>query len=470
MKELTINLEIHGEQPMYEQIYTHVKNEIQKGSIAFGEKLPSTRALAKHLQISRTTVDMAYDQLLSEGYVEARPYKGFYVTQIEELYQIETKVQEKEQIQKSEKETYVYDFSLNAVDLDHFPFSVWRKITKNILKDDRKELFCLGDPMGEWELRTTIARYLYESRGVNCSPKQMIIGAGNDYLLMLLAGIIGNGHTIAMENPTYRQAYRTFACLDCGLCTIGMDQSGMKMEELYESGADIAYVMPSRQFPMGYVMPIKRRLELLRWANERPGRYIIEDDYDSEFRYKGKPVPSLQADDRNQRVIYLGTFSKSIAPAIRISYMVLPEELLRAYQKKCIFFSSTVSRIDQSIVNEFIRQGYYERHLNKMRAIYKSKHDILLNELKKLNGICNLYGENAGLHILLEFTNGLSEKEAVERAKRERIKVYGLSEMDVYQKGSGNSKTVLMGYANLREKEIIESISGLKRCWGAENS
>lgn len=470
MKELTINLEIHGEQPLYEQIYTYIKKAIQKGAIAFGEKLPSTRALAKHLQISRTTVDLAYDQLLSEGYIEAKPYKGYFVSQIEELYQIETKVRGREQPQKSAVKTYVCDFSLNGIDLDHFPYGVWRRITKSTLNDDRKELFQLGDPMGEWALRTTISHYLYESRGVNCSPDQMIIGAGNDYLLMLLSRIIGESHRIAMENPTYRQAYKTFACLGYALEAIGMDQAGMKVEELLKTEADIAYVMPSRQFPMGYVMPIKRRLELLRWANEKPGRYIIEDDYDSEFRYKGKPVPSLWADDRSQKVIYLGTFSKSIAPAIRISYMVLPETLLKEYQKKCTFFSSTVSRIDQTIVNEFILQGYYERHLNKMRTIYKSKHDILLNELKTMNGICKIYGENAGLHILLEFTNGLSEKEAVERAGKEKIKVYGLSEMNVGKENMDNSRTVLMGYANLKEKEIIESVSGLKRCWSAENS
>ena len=179
-----------------------------------------------------------------------------------------------------------------------------------------------------------------------------------------------------MESPTYKHAYRIFEQLGFSLTTVSMDARGMRVEELEDSGADTAYVMPSHQYPLGIVMPISRRMELLKWAYGKEGRYLIEDDYDSEFRYKGKPVPALQGADRNGRVIYIGTFSKSIAPAIRISYLVLPERLLEKAEDRLRRFSSTVSRTDQMILHHFIQEGYFERHLNRMRRIYGRKHDI----------------------------------------------------------------------------------------------
>ena len=222
---------------------------------------------------------------------------------------------------------YRYDFTPNGIDLKHFPFAAWRKLNREVLQQDESDLFLLGESSGEWELREVISSYLHQARGVHVQPEQVIVGAGNDYLLMLLSRILGMDHKIAMESPTYRHAWDVFQKLGYDCRTVSMDKFGMNVEKLKESGADIAYVMPSHQYPLGIVMPIKRRQELLRWAEEKPGRYLIEDDYDSEFRYIGKPIPSLQGNDRSGCVIYLGTFSKSIAPAIRISYLVLPESL-----------------------------------------------------------------------------------------------------------------------------------------------
>ena len=243
-------------------------------------------------------------------------------------------------------------------------------------------MFRLGDSQGEYGLRSAISRYLYQARGVNAHPDQIIIGAGNDYLLMLLSTVIGQNHKVALENPTYKQAYRLFKSLSYDVCTVDMDEKGMKVADLKSSGADIAFVMPSHQYPLGIVMPMKRRMELLKWAAKDPARYIIEDDYDSEFRYKGKPIPALQGYDRWEKVIYIGTFSKSIAPSIRVSYMVLPAPLLKEFQKKSSFLSSTVSRVDQLILQKFIEDGHYERHLNRIRTLYKSRHDTLMGCLK----------------------------------------------------------------------------------------
>ena len=384
MNELTINLQSKSNIPLYEQIYSYIKKDIQSGRIQSGEKLPSTRSLSRYLEVSRSTVELAYEQLLSEGYVESEPYRGFFVAQIEELYQLKQSPKRIPGGSVREEKRYSYDFTPNGVDLNSFPYNAWRKLSRDCLMDDRAEMFRLGEPQGEYGLREAICDYLHQARGVNCQPEQIIVGAGNDYLLMLLTTVIGHEHKVALENPTYKQAYRLFKNLSYEVCTVDMDSRGMDITKLTESNADIAFVMPSHQYPLGIVMPIKRRLALLKWANEQEGRYIIEDDYDSEFRYKGKPIPALQGYDSCDKVIYMGTFSKSIAPAIRMSYMVLPKSLLVLYQEKSSFLNSTVSKVDQLILQKFIEEGYYERHLNKTRALYKSRHDTLLGCLKSL--------------------------------------------------------------------------------------
>lgn len=464
MNELTITLDVKSTIPLYEQIYEYIKTDIKNGKISCGEKLPSTRALAKYLEISRSTVELAYEQLLAEGYVEAEACRGFFVTQIEELYQWETAKETVAQKIIKEENVYKYDFSPRGVDLQSFPYSVWRKLSKEILSNDKSDLFQLGDSQGEYELRETICRYLYQARGVNCEPEQIVIGAGNEYLLMLLSTVLGKNRKIAFENPTYRQAYRLFENLSYDTCVVEMDRKGMCVDKLRKSSAEIAYVMPSHQYPLGIVMPIKRRMELLRWAAEEEERYIIEDDYDSEFRYKGKPIPALQGFDREDKVIYIGTFSRSIAPSIRISYLVLPKNLLKVYNEKSRFLSSTVSRVDQLIIQQFIERGYYERHLNKMRALYKNRHDIMVNELKPLLKYCSISGENAGVHLLLTFIEGKEEKILTQKAKEQGIKVYGLSTYDIKKKEKEQA-VILLGYANMSEEKIIQAIHALTNAW-----
>lgn len=466
MNELTINLKSKDKAPLYEQIYQYIKENIQSGKIPYGEKLPSTRALSRHLEVSRSTVELAYEQLLSEGYVETEPCRGYYVAQIEELYHLDAMEvsPDTEQNQQESKKKYRYDFTPNGVDLKSFPYNAWRKLSREILSDDRVELFRSGDSMGEYSFRKAICTYLYQARGVNCTPSQIIVGAGSDYLLMLLCAILGREHIVAVENPTYKQAYRLFRSLSYKVVPVDMDRYGMKVGELRSEDADIAYVTPSHQYPTGIVMPIKRRMELLRWADEADGRYIIEDDYDSEFRYKGKPIPALQGYDRHEKVVYLGTFSKSIAPALRLSYMVLPRPLLMSYEENCRFVNSTVSKVDQLIVQRFIEEGYYERHLNKTRALYKSRHDQLIAGLKPLSGQCRISGEHAGVHLLLTFVNGMTEQELIARAEKEDIRVYGLSDYFA-RKDAQEKSTVLLGYANLTEKQIKEACKILCNIW-----
>ena len=464
MNELTMNLKTDSGTPLYEQIYRYIRSEIRSGRIPCGERLPSTRALSRHLEVSRSTVELAYEQLLSEGYVEAEPYRGFFVAEIEELYHISQKKAEMPAVEEKQK-AFRYDFTPNGVDLKSFPYSVWRKLSKEILMDDRTELFRSGDSQGEYGFRSAICSYLYQARGVDCSPEQVIIGAGSDYILMLLSMILGTGFRIGFEDPTYKQAYRVMKGLSYDTVPIGLDRNGMKVSELRKEGADIAYVTPSHQYPTGIIMPMKRRLELLKWAQEAPERYIIEDDYDSEFRYKGKPIPALKGYDRNDKVIYLGTFSKSIAPAIRLSYMVLPENLMWKYKEKHSFVQSTVSKVDQLIVQRFIEEGYYERHLNKTRAMYKGRHDVLIEALKPLLKVCAISGENAGVHLLLTFKNGKTEEELVGSAKEKDIRVYGMSAYQIRRAREREEATILLGYANLSERQIREAVNTLTECW-----
>ncbi len=486
MNDLTIRLTDTEGKCLYQQIYEYIRNEIRQGKLLAGEKLPSTRSLAEYLQVARSTVDVAYGQLVAEGYLEAKPCKGYFVSHVEDLFHLsEDRLQtsyadvsflktnsSKDPMNASlaewQKETIQYDFSPHAISLKDFPYATWKKITKSILVDANSEMFALGEAQGDFELRETIGRYLHSSRGVNCQPEQIIIGAGTDYLFMLLEKILGRHVPIAMEEPTYKRAYQVFQSFAYKIEAIPMDAYGMNVEKLRTTDARVAYVMPSHQYPTGVVMPIGRRMELLKWSKEKEDRYLIEDDYDSEFRYKGKPIPSLQASDRDGRVIYMGTFSKSIAPAIRVGFMVLPLKLLKVYRENCGFYASTVSRIDQRILNEFIKEGYFERYLNKMRKVYRERHDFLLSRLNFFEKEFTVSGENAGLHILLSSKSNIPERELLEAACKYGIKLYGISDACMEKKGNENtffSNTVLLGYGALDKQELEKGIEALKKAW-----
>ena len=397
--------------------------------------------------------------------MEARPCRGYFVSHLEELVETGPSGTEEMQTAAEPDAGWRVDFSPRGIDLDSFPYHVWRKLSRNTLVDDNKEMFHSGDHQGEPGLREAIRSYLHSARGVNCSTEQIIVGAGSEYLLMLLSQILEGKHVIAMENPTYKQAYRVFHSLGYEVCPVEMDANGMDPSILSESGANVAYVMPSHQFPTGVVMPVGRRQELLKWAVEKAGRYIIEDDYDSEFRYRGKPIPALQGMDRSGKVIYLGTFSKCIAPAIRVSYLVLPKPLLVRYRSQTSFYASTVSRIDQNILYQFLSQGYFERHLNRMRAIYKTKHDLLIELIEPLKEQFEIRGDHAGIHILLTSKYNRSEQELISLAAEAGVKVYGLSSYFIHPEHNHRSATVVLGYASLNEDAIREGVGILTRCW-----
>ncbi len=470
MYNMTIELQLNKDKCLYEQIYEHIRREIREGKLLAGERLPSTRSLAEYLQVARSTVDAAYDQLVGEGYIEAKPYKGYFVCTIEEFltsdkfYTNAFAVSKELAISSNvDSQEYLYDFSPHAIDIAQFPYSVWKKISREILHEGNQELFLQGEPQGDYSLRLTISRYLHTQRGVSCTPEQIIVGAGNDYLLMLLEKILGHSIEIAMEDPTYRRAYRIFQSFGYKVKLVGADDNGMLVTDLEKQNAQVAYVMPSHQFPAGTVMPIGRRTEILNWAAKQKNRYLIEDDYDSEFRYHGKPIPALQSIDTQGKVIYMGTFSKAVAPAIRIGYMVLPKELLEVYTKTLSFYSCTVSRVDQKILNEFISKGYFERHLNKMRKLYRMKHETLIECLRPFEGRFQVSGENAGLHLVLTARNEKSEDTLIQEAASKKVKVYGMNNSKVTK--TTRDAAVLLGFGGLTCQEIIEGTQLLQEAW-----
>lgn len=463
MKELAIFIDNTIKTPVYEQIYTLIKNEIKDGELLAGEKLPSTRGLSEYLQCSRSTVLMAYEQLMAEGYIETVQKKGYFVAELYSSFKNSKEISVETNTWACNRD-YEIDFSPVGIDADSFPFNEWRKISRRVITEENADIFNSGDPRGDFGLRSSIAEYLNNSRGVKANPERIIIGAGYESLFMILDSVLDKNQVFAMENPVYPKAYKLIKAFGRKVFPVELDDKGICVSELNKTVADVVYVTPSHQYPMGIVMPVKRRQELLGWSGAKSGRYIIEDDYDSEFRYKGKPIPSLQGMDSGDTVIYIGTFSKSVSPAIRMSYMVLPESLYEKYAK-IGFYSNTVSRIDQQIVERFIKDGGFERHLSRMRTTYKNKHALMLNRLKTWENV-EISGENAGAHMLLWFKNKQNASHLIENAREKGVNVYSL--MDCYISDEGHKKqenVVVLGYAKLNEKEIEKGLNILEKVW-----
>ena len=456
---LTVELDYKSKTPLYEQLYLKIKALVSDGEVLEGERLPSERGLAANLQISRNTVALAYEQLCAEGYVEARAQSGYYVNRIDGVNgKVSRDFSAFDIEETSSNQEYEYDFSPSSLCKESFPYKMWERLYRKCLCDGGEALFNLGEQEGDIRLREAIARYLFGYRGLTIKPENMIIGAGTGYLLQLLEHLLDGDLDIAMENPTYMQAYKIFLSLNRKVVPINLDENGLNVNDLEKTAAKAVYLTPAHQFPTGVIMPITRRKEILAWACKDKNRYIIEDDHDSEFRYKGLPIPPMKAIDNQDKVIYLGTFSRTIAPAIRIGFMVLPDSLLEIYREKLKFLACTVPRIEQAVLTEFIMGGHYERHINKTRKIYKIRHDALITSLKKLGNTVTIMGENAGMHLVTRFNIGLNEAEFVNLAEKNGIKIIGLSKYNIDKQTIFDSPTVLIGYGNIQENKINKGI------------
>ena len=466
MDMLLFQLEKDGGKPLYDQLYSGIKEAISTKKITVGEKLPSKRKLADFLNISQTTIEIAYAQLLAEGYIMSKSRVGYFVEDIDELPYIQ---QDSATIltEQPRKKTYSIDFNPGSIDIDAFPFQTWRKYAKELFDDASKELLLTGEPQGELALRTEIAHYLYQSRGVICSPEQIVIGSGTEQLLPMILRLFSEDTCFALENPGYPTVHRMFLQHKRKVYPISVDEEGILIQELEKTAADVVYITPSHQFPTGAVLSATRRAQALNWAAQSPSRYIIEDDYDSEFRYTGKPIPALQALDRNDKVIYMSTFTKSLMPSLRVAYFVLPPKLLATYNDVFNYYSSTVPRFDQHIVANFMRDGHFSKHLNRMRKVYRKKHEKLTTILENYSTQIKITGEQAGMHILLDVQHALSEKQLQQRANDAGIGIYPLSAYRL-DENTASQAQFLLGFGGIPVHEIEPSVEKLMHCWGVQ--
>jgi GntR family transcriptional regulator/MocR family aminotransferase len=310
-----------------------------------------------------------------------------------------------------------------------------------------------------------VAQYLYRSRGVKCTPEQIIIGAGTDNLLLILGYILPNSFTLAVENPLYNRAHALFSRLGHPVTAVPVSKEGISLQALPQTDRVAVYTTPSHQYPLGYAMPIGQRTALLRWSSQGEDRYIIEDDYDSEFRYQSRPIPSLQSIDLSGRVIYLGTFSRSVAPALRISYMVLPPQLLSRYLQDYQGYSSTVSGFEQAVLRQFMLEGHFETHVNRTRIYYKNRRQHLVEALSPLSPWMEILGQPAGHHLTLSLKNGMDETELVASAEALGVRVYPVSPYFLGDVPPEYRSTVLLGFGGLTDTEIDTGASLLLQAW-----
>lgn len=426
---------------LYMQIYEYFKNEIINGTYKANTKLPSKRNLAKEYKISLNTVDNAYSKLLEEGFIYSKERQGFFVSDVGELYILDNKPVH---ITK-EEENIEYDFSYSGVS-DEFPYKVFKKISSNIF--DNKDILEKVDYQGYLPLRTQISEYLNKSRGFKADPSQIVISSGSEYLFQIIFKLISG--KFGIEDPGYSMLSNIMDTNDIKYEFIPVDENGMDLTKLKKSKSDFCVITPAHQFPTGVIMNMQRRVELL---NMKKIKYVIEDDYDSEFKYSKRPVPALKSIDVNDKVIYIGSFSKSISPSFRVSFMVLPFDLVEKYNKIFKFFICPVSIMVQKMLTTFIETGEFEKHLNRMRKIYSKKRQLLIDMLSKRKDI-TIRGADAGLHIVLEYPKSYSEEYIVKKAKEKKIKVYGL--------GSYGTKreipSILLGFATLSEEKLKEGI------------
>ena len=420
-----------GSDSLYIYLYKCIKNDILQDVLHVGNKLPSKRSLAKNLNISIITVENAYAQLIAEGYVYSIPKKGYFVTDIKTLHKKEKTILTTENIQLSSgKSNYLADFTSNQTSSEHFPFSIWAKLTRELLTNHQAELLTNPPCGGIFPLRDAIAKHLKEFRNMTVSPEQIIIGAGTEYLYGLLIQLLGFNKNYAVEVPGYNKISQIYEshCVSCKF--VSMDSFGVSISDIENQNIDILHLSPSHHFPTGTIMPISRRYELLGWAAKSDSRYIIEDEYDSEYRLNGQPIPTIQSIDIQEKVIYMNTFTKTLASTIRISYMVLPMHLVNKFYSKLFFYSCTVSNFEQYILARFISEGYFEKHINRMRNYYHNKRDLILHAIKNspLASYVTISEEDAGLHFLLKVDTNLSDHEFLVNLEQKGIKLSSLSQ------------------------------------------
>lgn len=457
----------NSKEPLYLQLYSFIKKDILSGVLKAHVKLPSKRSFSENLGVSVITVENAYEQLIAEGYIYSLPKKGFFISDISETavddLSIRSDNQEErflflEDYQSSQKK-YETDFSSNSLPLSHFPYTVWNRVLRECLNKYQNELLLSQPAAGCYVLRKAIADYLFSFRGMNVNPEQIIVGAGTEYLYGILVQLLGREKIFCVEDPGYKKVSRVYESNGATVTYAELSESGIKVDDLEKQNVDVLHISPSHQFPTGIITPVSKRMEILSWASENSSRFIIEDDYDSEFRMTGKMIPSLQSSDKEGKVIYLNTFSKTLSSTIRVSYMILPPALLEKYYRQLSFYACPVSSLVQYAIAEFIEEGYFEKHINRLKNFYRRQRDTLIREIKysDLNSSSEISEEDAGLHFLLKLKISCSDSEFKKLMEEEKIKVCPLSEYFHTEKRK-SEHVFVMNYSSLSEENIKKSV------------
>ncbi len=462
---LTYQLEERGGRSLYDYLYSCIKKDIFEGKLSANEKLPSKRSLAKNLGISVITVENAYSQLSAEGFVYSIEKKGYYVAELSKWVGSSISQRSIEKADDSGKtdEGHVYaDFVSNAVGSEKFPYSQWSRLTRQVLSEQNEMLLRKAPRTGVYELRQAIAEYLYNFRHVSVSPQNIIVGSGTEHLYGVIIRLLGRHKVYAVEDPGYTKLSDILSGDEIECIKVPIDEAGMRMDILSTMDADVVHITPSHHFPTGRVMDIKRRLEFLDWVRGSDERYIIEDDYDCEFRLHGRPIQTLYESDGSDKVIYMNTFSKTLAPSFRISYMILPDKLMRLYNEKMNYMSCTVPNLEQYVLARFMTQGYFERHINRMRVYYRSTRDLLLKEIQNspLHDISTVHEEDAGLHFLLSIDTCVADHEFLRKAGDYGIRISFLSEY-TYDYKPENEHIIIINYSGIKKENIKDAVKRL---------
>lgn len=456
MSELTPRFDKESRLPMYEQLYRHIAAEILQGRLSGGTQLPSRRVLSRHLKISEQTVSAAYDLLKAEGFLRAKERSGLFVEDIRPLGQAPLPSQIK--VSQAAPQPR-FDFSPQSTDTSLFPYRTWAKLVRETLLDE-PGLMNRGDPRGEDSLRLALAGFLHQFRGVRSQADNIIVSSGVDALLSTIGALFKGSLRVGIEDPGYPEAARALARCGHQCVPVPLDGQGVRMDMVRRENLDLLYLTPAHQFPTGTSMPAGRRAELLYWAVEGKGRYLIEDDYDSEFRYTTRPLPALQGMDTRGRVIYLSTFSRSLAPGLRIAYMVLPDDLNTLYGDNRLRAGEAVSRFEQYAMARLLAEGHYTRHLRRANAVYQQRNRVLCALLGGIPGSF-LSGQDAGLHFLFG-VEGQAEHRLIQSAGESGIPLTGLSAYSLRYK---TPPALVLGFGGLDDHTLQDAVAGLRDAW-----
>ncbi len=433
--------------PLYEQLYRAVKEDILSGAIAGGEKLPSKRALADHLSVSRITVENAYEQLLTEGYIVSRPRSGYFAQSLQMLPMA---------VRKDAPLSEQTAVGVPSASAGYFPFSVWAKLMRGVLLDRREQLLQPVANIGLEELRNAIARMLRRSRGMDVDPDCIVIGAGAEYLYNILIQLLGRDRCFGLEDPGHGKIAQVYAANLVKAVPVALDEEGVCVEALRRSEATVMHLSPGHQYPTGIITPIGRRRQLMAWLAEASDRWLIEDDYDSEFRFGGRPIPTMFSMDDVGRVIYMNTFSRTITPALRISYMILPPDLMAQYRAKLGFYSCTVPAFEQLTLARFLDEGYFEKHLNRMRRHYRLLRDGFLTLLSASPCADRILvqGHEAGLHMLLRLETALPDEEVERRLAEAGVQAASLRRYQMHPAAEARQGVMVVSYSDLEQEQL----------------